>query len=38
MYVVEPSSYEEAKEFKEWRDAMNEEYNSIMRNDTWECH
>ena len=38
MNVVEPSSYEEAKEYEEWRDAMNEEYNSIMKNDTWECH
>jgi len=34
--VVEPLSYEEAKEYKEWRDAMNEERSSIMRNDTWE--
>ena len=36
MNVVEHSSYEEAKEYEEWRDAMNEEYNSIMNNDTWE--
>eukprot|EP00253_Pinus_taeda_P022507 PITA_22507 len=36
MNVVEPSSYDEAKEYEEWRDAMNEEYNSIMKNDTWE--
>jgi len=36
MNVVEPSSYEEAKEYKELRDAMNEEYSSIMKNDTWE--
>lgn len=36
MNVVELSSYEEAKEFKEQRDAMNEEYSSIMKNDTWE--
>jgi len=36
MNVVEPSSYEEAKEYKEWRDAMNEEYSSIIKNDTWE--
>lgn len=28
MNVVEPSSYEEDKEYKEWRDGMNEEYNS----------
>jgi len=36
MNVVEPSSYEEAKKYEEWRNAMNEEYNSIMKNDTWE--
>ena len=36
MNVVEPSSYDEAKEYEEWRNAMNEEYNSIMKNDTWE--
>eukprot|EP00253_Pinus_taeda_P017728 PITA_17728 len=35
MNVVEHSSYEEAKEYEEWRDAMNEKYNSIMKNDTW---
>jgi len=34
--VVETSSYEEAKEYKEWIGAMNEAYNSIMKNDTWE--
>eukprot|EP00253_Pinus_taeda_P019494 PITA_19494 len=36
MNVVEPSSYDEAKEYEEWRNAMNEEYNSIMKNDTRE--
>eukprot|EP00253_Pinus_taeda_P025555 PITA_25555 len=36
MNVVEPSSYDEAKEYEEWRNAINEEYNSIMKNDTWE--
>ena len=36
MNVVEPASYDEAKESEEWRNAMNEEYNSIMKNDTWE--
>eukprot|EP00253_Pinus_taeda_P002861 PITA_02861 len=36
MNVVEPSSYEEAKEYEEWRDATNEEYNSIMKNDRWK--
>ena len=36
MNVLEHSSYDEAKEYEEWRNAMNEEYNSIMKNDTWE--
>ena len=34
MNVVEPLNYEEAKEHKEWIDAMNEEYDAIMRNQT----
>ena len=29
----EPSNYEEAIEKKEWKDAMIEEYQSIMKND-----
>ena len=29
----EPSNYEEAAEQKEWKDAMIEEYQSIMNND-----
>ena len=36
MNVVEPVTYEEAKEHKEWRDAINEEYESIMKNNTCE--
>ena len=32
----EPSTYEEASENKEWRDAMIKEYQSIMKNDVWE--
>ena len=32
----EPSSYEEAAEWKEWKDAMIEEYQSIMKNDVWD--
>ena len=32
----EPSNYEEAAEKKEWKDAMIEEYQSIMKNDIWE--
>jgi len=36
MNVVEPQHYDEAEEYEEWINAMNEEYNSIMKNDTWE--
>jgi len=36
MNVVEPVTYKQAKEHKEWKNAMNEEYESIMRNETWE--
>ena len=36
MNVVEPTSYEQAKTHKEWNNAMNEEYESIMKNKTWE--
>ena len=32
----EPSSYEEAAVRKEWKDAMIEEYQSIMKNDVWD--
>ena len=32
----EPSKYEEAVERKEWKDAMIEEYKSIMKNDVWD--
>lgn len=32
----EPSSYEEATSQQVWRDAMQEEYSSIMENDVWE--
>ena len=32
----EPSNYEEAIERKEWKDAMIEEYQSIMKNDVWD--
>ena len=35
MNVVEHVTYEEEKEHKAWKDAMNEEYESIMRNTTW---
>ena len=32
----EPSSYEEAASQQVWREAMIEEYSSIMNNDVWE--
>ena len=32
----EPSNYEEAVEQKEWKDAMIEEYQLIMKNDVWD--
>ena len=32
----EHSNYEEAAERKEWKDAMIEEYQSIMKNDVWD--
>ena len=32
----EPSSYEEAASQQVWREAMVEEYSSIMKNDVWE--
>ena len=32
----EPSSYEQAAEQKEWKDAMIKEYQSIMKNDVWD--
>ena len=32
----EPSNYEEVAEQKEWKDAMIEEYQLIMKNDVWD--
>ena len=32
----EPSTYEEAAEKKEWKDAIIKEYQLIMKNDVWE--
>jgi hypothetical protein len=32
----EPSTYEEAVENQVWKDAMAEEYQSIMQNDVWD--
>ena len=36
MNVKESLSYEQSKHKKEWVNSMNEEYNSIMKNQTWE--
>ena len=33
---AEPSTFEEAIKKKEWKEAMMEEYQSIMKNDVWE--
>ena len=32
----EPSTFEEASQHHVWRDAMMEEYHSIMKNNFWE--
>ena len=34
MNVVEPVNYEQAKDHEKWKHAMNEEYESIIKNDT----
>ena len=34
--VIEPMSFNEANEHEEWRKVMEEEYDSIMKNKTWE--
>ena len=36
MIQVEPSSFEEAVKKQVWKDAMAEEYESIMKNDVWD--
>lgn len=36
LNIVEPTNYKEASQFKEWRAVMNEEIESILRNDTWD--
>jgi hypothetical protein len=33
---VEPTSYQEVVEKKGWKDAMIEEYQSIVKNDVWD--
>ena len=32
----EPASFEDADQSQVWKDAMSEEYNSIMKNQVWE--
>jgi hypothetical protein len=34
--VIEPMNFDEANEYDEWRNAMEEEYESIMKKNTWE--
>ena len=34
--VIEPMSFNEANEHDEWRNVVEEEYESIMENNTWE--
>ena len=36
LIEAEPSTFEEAVNHQEWKDAMNEEYQSIMKNGVWE--
>ena len=36
MNVVESSSYKEANECSEWKTTMEQEYDSIIKNNTWE--
>eukprot|EP00253_Pinus_taeda_P014991 PITA_14991 len=36
LNIVDPTNYKEASQSKEWRDEMNEEMESILRNDTWD--
>jgi len=36
MNVIEPLNFEQAKNKKECMDVMSKEYNSIMKNETWE--
>jgi hypothetical protein len=36
MSVEEPLNFEQANDHKEWMSAMKEEYDSIMKNETWQ--
>ncbi|GKD59411.1 ribonuclease H-like domain-containing protein [Tanacetum coccineum] len=35
-YVVDSKSFSEASKFPHWIDAMNQEMNALLRNDTWD--
>lgn len=36
LIEAKPTTYEKAVEHQEWKSAMLEEYQSIMKNDVWE--
>jgi hypothetical protein len=36
MNVVETVNYDQAKEHKEWINSMDDEYDSLMKNQTWK--
>jgi len=36
LNVVEPMIYNEANQYDEWRLVMKEEYELIIKNETWE--
>ena len=36
LRVSKPSTFEEASQHHVWRDAMMDEYHSIIKNDVWE--
>lgn len=36
LIEAEPSTFEEAVDHQEWKDAINEEYQSIIKNGVWE--
>ena len=36
LNIAEPSNFYEASKSLEWKKAMNEEYESIIKNNTWD--
>ena len=36
IYENEPSSFDEAKEVKEWVEAIDEEMQALVKNETWD--